>query len=174
MKFHPDLRKSDLIHMLQQRFQHLPPAEPKTVSDIDNSLDTLPTRGQPIKGDAIKLFRCADIIVQNGATLEAAIVSAMETFPDVKPRQRRPRKITTKTIRDPDHDKLILLAEYKRYRAIIESGLNPAVAYSRNNFFEYILTRQWETAAAIFTKANKERRKILSDALNAIGNKNIE
>lgn len=158
--------------MLESRFQFLQPADQKTVSDIEASLGKLPTRGQPINGNTLELFRHADTEHQRGATLETAIERAMEQLSDVKPRRRRAKKIAGHT--DPDHDKLILLAEYKRYRGLIAAGLDPAIAYSTNNFFEFVLTRQWEKAAAIFSKANKERRAKLCSRLNRIGSNNVE
>ena len=170
--FHANLGKDDFALLLEARFQFLQAADPGTISDIDASLGKLPIRGQPINANALKLFRHADIEHQRGAALETAIERAMEQLPDVKPRRRRTKKIAGHT--DPDHDKLILLAEYKRYRGLIAAGLDPAIAYSSNNIFEFVLTRQWQKAAAIFSKANKQRRAKLCWRLNRIGSNNAE
>lgn len=170
--FHADLIRDDFALLLEARFQFLQATDPGTISDIDASLGKLPIRGQPINSNALKLFRYADVEHQRGATLETAIEHAMGQLPDVKPRRRRTKKVAGHT--DPDHDKLILLAEYKRYRGLIAAGLDPAIAYSTNNFFEFILTRQWQKAAAVFTKANKQRRAKLCSRLNRFGSKNAE
>lgn len=167
--FHAGLRKDEFAQLLETRFDFLQPADPHTVAEIDASLGRYPTRGQPKNINALKLFRQADIELERGVTQETAIERAMELLPDVKPHHRRTKKITIRTDRDPDHDKEILLAEYKRYRALIAAGLDPAIPYSIGNFFEFILTRQWQRAAAVFTKANKERRLKFCARLNAIG-----
>lgn len=154
--FHPDLDREEFAQRLAVRFSFLQSADPKTIADVDASLGRLPTRGQPINVNTVALFRQADAKHRNGTTLETAIELAMEQFPDVKPRRRRTKKIDGHT--DPDHDKFMLLAEYKRYRGLLSVGLDPAIPYSTNNLFEFILTRQWQKAAAVFAKANKEQR----------------
>lgn len=153
--FHPDISREEFAQRLEVRFSFLQSADPKTITEIDASLGKLPTRGQPINVNALALFRHADAQHKNSMTLETALELAMEKFPDVKPR-RRHTKIDGHT--DPDHDKFMLLAEYKRYRGLLSVGLDPAVPYSTNNFFEFILTRQWQKAVAVFAKANKEQR----------------
>lgn len=164
--FRSDMSKNEFAMMLESRFCYLQSADRKTVLEIESSLGVFPTRGHPINAAALALFRQADTEHQKGASLEKAIERAMELFPTVKPRRRRTKKIDGHT--DPDHDKFILLAEYKRYRASVDAGLNPAVAYSTNNFFEFILTRQWPKAAAVFAKANKEQRTRYCLRLNQI------
>lgn len=170
--FHPDLKMHEFALLLEARFQFLQAADPRTISDIDASLGKLPIRGQPINASALKLFRYADIEHRRGATLETAIERTMALFPDVKPRRRRTKKVAGHT--DPDHDKLVLLAEYKRYRGLVAAGLDPAIPSSLNIFFEFVLTRQWQKAAAIFSKANKQRRAKLCSRLNRIGSKTAE
>lgn len=170
--FCADLDRDDFALLLEARFQFLQTADLETMSGIDASLGKLPARGQPINTSALRLFELASLEHQRGATLETAIERAMEQFPDVKPRRRRKKKVAGHT--DPDHDKLILLAEYKRYRSLITAGLDPAIAYSTNNFFEFILTRQWQLAAAVFSKSNKQRRAKLCEHLNQIGLKKPE
>lgn len=174
--FHPDQNRDEFARLLETRLQFLQAADAKTVSEIDASLGKLPTPGRPVNANTLILFRCADAAYVDGTTLETAIECAMEQFPHIKPqpRRRRTKKITIRTQRSPDHDKEILLAEYKRYRGLIAAGLDPAIAYSTNNFFEFILTRQWQKAAAVFTKANKQRRAKLCSRLNLIGSKNAE
>lgn len=158
--FHPDLSRDDFVLLLEASFSFLQSADPKTISEIDASLGSLPTRGRPINVNALKLFRYADAEYGNGATLEIAVERAMEQYPAAKPkpRRRRTKKIMIESENELDHDKFILLAEYKRYRGLLNVGLDPAIPYSTNNFFEFILTRQWQRAAAVFAKASKEQR----------------
>ncbi|MND57392.1 hypothetical protein D3C80_485200 [compost metagenome] len=166
--FHEAMSKQQMASALESRFGRVTIADPKMISDIDASLGTL-TRGHPINEGALLLFGIADVEHERGASLENAIKHAMELHPDVKPRRRRTKNIAGHT--DPEHDKTILLAEYKRYRSRKAAGLDPTVSYTTNTFFEFILTQQWHKAAAVFSRANRERRLGLCSRLNLIGSK---
>lgn len=170
--FHPDMKKGEFASLLELHFDHITDANQKMVEDIKASLGTLPTRGQPVDLKKIELFRHADAEKNNGATIEVAVVRAMVRYPDIKPRRSLIKMIAGHD--DPDHDKGMLITEYKRYRSRKANGLDPSVSYSTNNFFEFILTKQWGIAAAIFIKANELRRSAFCTRLNEITSKQRE
>lgn len=169
--FSEDLDKSTFASLLQSRFQYLYEPTIENIQAIDDALGRLPVRGHPVDVNKIALFQHCDRQRERGVTIENAVALAMTEFPNVEPRRRRTQKIAGHD--DPDHNKLMLIAEYKRYLSRKKHGLDPT-HYSRNVFFEFVLTKQWDRAAAVFHKANKQRRHDLCERLNRITLKNTE
>lgn len=169
--FSENLDKSTFASLLQSRFQYLHEPTIENIQAIDDALGRLPVRGHPISANKIALFQCCDRKREKGLTIENALECAIAEFPGAEPRRRRTGKVAGHT--DPDHVKEMLIAEYKRYLSRKKHGLDPAMQYSRNIFFEFILTKQWDRAAAVFRKANKQRRHDLCRRLNDVSAKNI-
>ncbi len=170
--FSEDLSRAAFASLLQSRFQYMPDPAIEDIQAIDDTLGCLPVSGHPVDVNKIALFQHCDRQREHGVTIENAVVHAMTEFPDVEPRRRRTQKVAGHT--DPDHVKEMLIAEYKRYLSRKRHGLDPAVQYSTNLFFDFLLTKQWDRAAAVFCKANKQRRLDLCERLNKIALKNTE
>ena len=170
--FNEYLDKAAFAASLQRRFQYLSKPAIEDIQAIDDTLGRLPVRGHPVDVNKIALFQHCDKQRERGVTIENAVALAMTEFPNVEPRRRRTQKIAGHD--DPDHNKYMLIAEYKRHLSRKKHGLDPTKQYSTNLFFEFILTKQWGRAAAVFHKANKQRRRDLCERLNRIALKNTE
>lgn len=148
--FRVDMSLEEMAAALEVRFTALSTPRNNAVSAAT------PTRGQPVKIEDAPIFERIDSLRMQGKTArDATEVAVVESEPH---RDRYGDYILNKV--DTTQ------RTHRRHRKRAKDGLDPNRSYDENIFFECIMNKQWQTAAAIFVNANKLRRVRLCKTLN--------
>lgn len=129
-----------------------------TARAFRNSMKASPrtAEGKPVSQNNLKIFQLIDERHRQGGTVTAAIRSIIEEhFAEVNSNSDSEDRIETTT------------REYRRYRRIRDAGLDPSRTYDDQSLVEFILSKQFTLAAAVFQVANDERRARICDKFNA-------
>ncbi len=111
--------------------------------------------GKPVNQNKLKVFQLIDERIGQSYTIVAAIRFVVEEYnAGLSDNSDREDEIETIT------------REYRRYRKTLDVGLDPSRTYDDQSLAEFILSKQFALAAAIFAIADEKRRIRICDKLN--------
>lgn len=148
--------------MTQKEFEfkigyYYPDIDGNIASSFRSSMQANPRRaeGKPVDRGNLLIFQQIDQYHQQGSTIIAAIRLVFEE-----------QRVGLND--DVDHEDEIdtVVREYRRYRKTRDAGLDPSRTYDDNSLAEFILSKQFALAAAIFATADKKRRIRICGKLN--------
>ncbi|MCR5943606.1 hypothetical protein FG152_22755 [Ochrobactrum sp. XJ1] len=154
-QFSPTMSTEEFEARLKDFYRSL---DENTARAFKSSMKASPRKaeGKPVSQNNLKIFQLIDERYRQGGTVTAAIRSVIEEhLAEVNSNSDNEDKIDTIT------------RQYRRYRKVRDAGLDPSRTYDDDSFAEFILSKQFALAAAIFEVADDERVARICDKLNA-------
>lgn len=154
-QFSPTMSTEEFAARLQDFYRGL---DENTARAFRNSMKASPrtAEGKPVSQDNLKIFQLIDERHRQGGTVTAAIRSVIEEYPtELNDYSDSEDRIETTT------------RQYRRYRKVRDAGLDPSRTYDDESFAEFILSKQFALAAAIFEVADDDRLARICEKLNA-------
>lgn len=153
-QFSPTMSTEEFEARLKDFYRSL---DENTARAFKSSMKASPrtAEGRSVSQDNLKIFQLIDERHRQGSTVISAIRSVIEEhLIELNDHSDSEDRIETAT------------REYRRYRKTRDAGLDPSRTYDDNSLAEFILSKQFTPAAAIFAIADKKRRIRICGKLN--------
>lgn len=154
-QFSPTMSTEEFAARLEDLYRSL---DENTARAFKSSMKASPrtAEGKPVSQNNLRIFQLIDERHRHGGTVSAAVRSIIEEY------------FTELNDHSDSEDRIETTArQYRRYRKVRDAGLDPSRTYDDESFAEFILSKQFALAAAIFAVADDERVARICDKLNA-------